>query len=49
MFYRSGREFRIETTPVMPAQADGELLMSVTPVLVSVDPLAGCIMVPKKR
>jgi YegS/Rv2252/BmrU family lipid kinase len=49
MFYKSGREFRIETTPEMPAQADGELLRPGTPVSVSVDPLAACILVPKKR
>lgn len=49
MFYKSGREFRIETTPEMPAQADGELLKPGTPVSVSVDPLAACILLPKKR
>lgn len=49
MFYKSGREFRIETTPEMPGQADGELLKPGTPVSVSVDPLAACILIPKKR
>ena len=48
LFYRSGREFRIETTPEMPAQADGELLPD-TPLSVSVDPLAGCLLIPRKE
>jgi diacylglycerol kinase family enzyme len=47
LFYKSGREFRIETSPAMPAQADGELLPG-TPLSVSVDPLAGCLLIPKK-
>jgi len=49
LFYKSGREFRIETTPEMPAQADGELLLPGTPISVSVDPLAGCLLIPKKN
>ena len=49
LFYRSGREFRIETMPEMPAQADGELLLPGTPISVSVDPLAGCLLIPKKE
>jgi YegS/Rv2252/BmrU family lipid kinase len=48
LFYRSGREFRIETFPPMPAQADGELLPG-TPVSVSVDPLAGCLLIPRRE
>jgi YegS/Rv2252/BmrU family lipid kinase len=48
LFYKSGREFRIETTPEMPAQADGELLPG-TPLSVSVDPLAGCLLIPKRE
>ena len=48
LFYKSGREFRIETIPAMPAQADGELLPG-TPVSVSVDPLAGCLLIPKRE
>jgi diacylglycerol kinase (ATP) len=47
LFYKSGRDFRIETMPHMPAQADGELL-SGTPLTVSVDPLAGSLLIPKK-
>ena len=49
LFYKPGREFRIETTPEMPAQADGELLLPGTPILVSVDPLAGSLLIPKKE
>jgi diacylglycerol kinase family enzyme len=48
LFYKSGREFKIETVPRMPAQADGELLDG-SPVSVSVDPLAGCLLIPKKK
>lgn len=47
LFYKSGRDFRIETVPPMPAQADGELL-GPTPLSVCVDPLAGCLLIPKK-
>ncbi len=47
LFYRSGREFRVETVPWMPSQADGELLGG-TPLTVSVEPLAGRLLVPKK-
>jgi len=48
LFYKSGREFRVETQPLMPSQADGELL-SGTPLTVSVDPLAGCLLIPKRK
>jgi diacylglycerol kinase (ATP) len=48
LFYRSGREFRIETNPPMRAQADGELL-SETPFGASVDPLAARLLIPKKQ
>jgi diacylglycerol kinase family enzyme len=48
LFYKSGREFRIETIPPMIAQADGELLPD-TPLSVSVDPLAGCLLIPKRE
>jgi diacylglycerol kinase (ATP) len=47
MFYKSGREFRIETLPRMEAQADGELLGG-TPLSVSVEPLAGCLLIPRR-
>jgi YegS/Rv2252/BmrU family lipid kinase len=47
LFYKSGREFRIETFPEMPAQADGELLHG-TPLSASVDPLAGTFLIPRK-
>ncbi len=47
LFYKAGRDFRIETLPHMAAQADGELL-SGTPLSVSVDPLAGCLLIPKR-
>lgn len=46
LFYKSGRDFRVETFPSMPAQADGELLHG-TPLAVSVDPLAGTVLIPK--
>jgi len=49
LFYKSGREFRIETDPGMPAQADGELMLPGTPLSVSVDPLAGCLLIPRKE
>ncbi len=48
MFYKSGREFRVDTMPSMPAQADGEILAG-TPLSVSVDPLAGLLLIPKKE
>jgi YegS/Rv2252/BmrU family lipid kinase len=48
LFYRSGREFLIETSPLMLAQADGELLTQ-TPLTVSVDPLAARMLVPKRK
>jgi YegS/Rv2252/BmrU family lipid kinase len=48
LFYKSGREFTVETTPPMIAQADGELLPD-TPLSVSVDPLAGCLLIPRRE
>ncbi len=48
LFYKSGREFTIETIPPMIAQADGELLPD-TPLSVSVDPLAGRLLIPRKE
>jgi diacylglycerol kinase family enzyme len=48
MFYKSGREFSVETLPQMEAQADGELLGG-TPLSVTVDPLAGTLLIPKRN
>jgi YegS/Rv2252/BmrU family lipid kinase len=48
LFYKSGREFRIETNPGMPAQADGELIIPGSPLSVSVDPLAGVLLIPRR-
>jgi YegS/Rv2252/BmrU family lipid kinase len=48
LFYKSGREFRVETSPEMPSQADGELLQG-TPLSASVDPLAGTLLIPKRK
>jgi YegS/Rv2252/BmrU family lipid kinase len=48
LFYKSGREFKVETMPAMRAQADGEML-SDTPLSVSVDPLAGCLLIPRRE
>lgn len=49
LFYKSGKDFRIETDPGMPAQADGELMLPGTPLSVSVDPLAACLLIPRKE
>ena len=46
LLYRKGVRFRVETWPVLPLQADGELL-GVTPVEIGVDPLAARLLVPK--
>jgi YegS/Rv2252/BmrU family lipid kinase len=48
LFYKSGREFRVETFPEMRSQADGELL-GVTPLSASVDPLAGTLLIPRRK
>ena len=48
LFYKSGRDFRVETLPRMPAQADGELLEG-TPLSISVDPLAGSLLIPRRN
>jgi diacylglycerol kinase family enzyme len=45
LLYRKGRRFRLETVPVLPLQADGELL-GVTPVDITVEPLAAHLLVP---
>ena len=47
LFYRKGTHFRIETDPILPMQADGELL-GVTPADVSVEPLAARLLVPAR-
>jgi diacylglycerol kinase (ATP) len=44
--YRSGKNFRIETIPPQMGQADGELLGN-SPFEVTVEPLAGRVLVPK--
>ncbi|MBA2687057.1 MAG: hypothetical protein H0U64_03050 [Gemmatimonadaceae bacterium] len=44
--YRSGKEFRLETTPLRQSQADGELT-GTTPLSVSVDPLASRLLLPR--
>jgi diacylglycerol kinase (ATP) len=46
LFYRSGREFRIECDPPQLYQADGELL-GTTPYTVRVEPLAARLLVPR--
>jgi diacylglycerol kinase family enzyme len=48
MLYRSGRHIRVETDPVGPAQADGELLGD-EPFDVEVEPLALDLLVPARR
>jgi diacylglycerol kinase (ATP) len=45
--YRSGKNFRIETIPPRLGQADGELLGN-SPFEVTVEPLAGRVLVPKR-
>jgi YegS/Rv2252/BmrU family lipid kinase len=48
MLYRAGKEFRIETNPARPVQADGEILPP-TPVTISVEPKLGRLIVPRKE
>ena len=48
MLYRAGKEFKIETIPARPVQADGEILPP-TPVTISVEPKLGRLLVPRKR
>ncbi len=45
MWYRQGRVLKIETTPALPWQADGDM-MGTTPFSVVVEPLAVRLMVP---
>ena len=47
LYYRKGTNFHIETDPILPMQADGELL-GVTPADVSVEPLAARLLVPAR-
>ena len=47
LLYRKGTRFRLETVPALPLQADGELL-GVTPVEITVDPLAAHLLVPRR-
>lgn len=46
LLYRRGRRFRLETTPALQLQADGELL-GLTPADISVEPLAAHMLVPR--
>jgi len=48
MFYGRGRDIRVETTPPLHWQADGEL-MGATPFHVVVEPLAVRLLVPRRR
>ena len=45
---RAGRDIRVETTPPLPWQADGEL-MGTTPFHVVAEPLAVRLLVPRRR
>jgi YegS/Rv2252/BmrU family lipid kinase len=47
ILYKKGRSFRIETEPALPMQADGELL-GATPAIVTVEPLAAHLLVPRR-
>ena len=46
MLYCRGRSLRVETTPALCAQADGELL-GPTPFAVAVAPFAARLLVPR--
>jgi diacylglycerol kinase family enzyme len=48
MFYCRGKDIRVETTPSLPWQADGEL-MGATPFHVVAEPLAVRLLVPRRR
>ena len=48
LHYRPGTEFLVETAPLLPAQADGELL-GRTPLAVHVVPRAATLLVPAPR
>lgn len=47
-FFVSGRQFRLETEPQRRAQADGELL-DMTPIEITVRPLAARLLIPERR
>jgi YegS/Rv2252/BmrU family lipid kinase len=47
VLYVRGRQIRVETTPPLPWQADGEL-MGTTPFAVEVEPLAVRLLVPRR-
>src|SRR6185503_2801937 len=47
-FYVSGKVFRLETDPPRRAQADGELL-EMTPIDITVRPLAARLLIPERR
>jgi diacylglycerol kinase (ATP) len=47
IYYRSGSSFQIETVPPRLGQADGELIGN-SPFSVTVEPLAGRVLVPKR-
>ncbi|HEU4721182.1 MAG TPA: diacylglycerol kinase family protein [Gemmatimonadaceae bacterium] len=47
ILYRKGTRFRIETDPVLPVQADGELL-GPTPADIGVEPLALQLLIPRR-
>jgi len=48
VIYRSGKHFILETIPPRMGQADGELLGN-SPFEITVEPLAGRVLVPKHR
>jgi len=47
IYYKSGSTFYIETDPPRLGQADGELI-GTSPFMVTVEPLAGRVLVPKR-
>ena len=47
ILYKKGTRFRITTDPVLPLQADGELL-GPTPADITVEPLAAHLLVPRR-
>jgi diacylglycerol kinase (ATP) len=47
ILYRKGTRFRIETDPILPLQADGELL-GTTPADIGVEPLAVQLLIPRR-